>query len=414
MPAATTTPRTVPAATTTPRTIPAAAAPPPERRASPTSAGAATPRLDTLTTQPTPVLPSHEVTSRPDGLTTDPTPAFSIEDLGLPSDTMPSMPALRSTEPVVRFRAQTNTPAEATPTPALEPPAKQGDHPARLITPATALFAEPDPDAEAPATRATKRDLRPSPSSTTAQPEAASHRRGMLRRVLLVLVVFVLVGTLSAVAALYLTQADDTPAPEVKEPPKPPPQKANTTIRIKFVIVPEDSTITIEGKPMHTGSPWEVDIDPVVHQIEISHEGYKGQLTSVDPSAGESQVLRVVLDRLNPTAVNDAAVPPDLADAAPPMSPQKANPANVPQSAVSKISGRLPSASKLGPDLPASISAKLCIDETGQVTSSEVLTTLQPRAAMDIADAQRAWRYAPYKVNGTARAACFIGTFRLR
>lgn len=83
--------------------------------------------------------------------------------------------------------------------------------------------------------------------------------------------------------------------------------------------------------------------------------------------------------------------------------------------AVTRISGRSPSPTKIrGVELPSAISAKLCIDEAGQVTSPEVLTELPAATAAEIADALRSWRYTPYKVDGVARAACFIVTFRAR
>ena len=124
--------------------------------------------------------------------------------------------------------------------------------------------------------------------------------------------VLVLVGTASALVALYLARVPETTT-EV-EPPVPPPQ-SKTVSTVKFVVVPADSTITIEGKPMHTGSPWDVDLAPGAHQIEIHHDGYKSWLTSTDIPRGETLTLRVVLDPFDSAVVIDATLPPVAAPA---------------------------------------------------------------------------------------------------
>jgi hypothetical protein len=87
----------------------------------------------------------------------------------------------------------------------------------------------------------------------------------------------------------------------------------------------------------------------------------------------------------------------------------------IPSTAVSKLSGAPPSITKLGPaELPPEISAKLCIDEAGHVTSSGTLTTLPPQAGAEIVSALRTWQYTPYRVDGAARAACFVISFRVK
>jgi hypothetical protein len=112
---------------------------------------------------------------------------------------------------------------------------------------------------------------------------------------------------------------------------------------------------------------------------------------------------------------NGSAAPPAPGQDIPaPASSPPAPPASVSPTAVSKLSGRPPRITKLGgAALPSTISAKICIDEAGQVTASTVLTELPARAATEIADALRTWRYAPYKVHGVARAACFVDSVRV-
>ena len=493
---------------------------------------AATPRSDT---ERNPTLPGGDWSPRPDTSTTERTPAFSPDDFLQPSDTVPSMPALHSSEPIVRFRAPTIPPVEATP-----PPSR---HTSRLLTPATELFAEPEPESQPAArTPATSAHSLQRPASLVGATETAPHRRATLRRILVLVLALLLAGAAAIAASRYVTQARDITSDDRSPVPVPHP----TIGTLKLSVVPEDSAITIAGRPIHAGSPWKIDLPPGVHQIEIHHDGYKGWLTSIDLVAGESEVLRVVLEPLDSAVITDATLivastppaletvldgatltvrtpikmplapgphtvvlrmngvdvwkqpldarasaiyefhptinpgnpgnpgspgnpanpdiagaphpdasptldaalpepgpstapepgrpppdrapdsaaptdgsvaptPPDQATptpAPPAPAPPAVRPASVSPKAVVKLSGAIPRVGRPNSaDLPAVISAKLCIDEAGQVMTSDVLTPMQPPAAAEILDVLRGWRYAPYKANGVARAACFVVTF---
>jgi hypothetical protein len=60
------------------------------------------------------------------------------------------------------------------------------------------------------------------------------------------------------------------------------------------------------------------------------------------------------------------------------------------------------------------IAAKVCIDESGRVTSADMLSKLERHTASDFVDAIRTWKYAPYKQAGIATAACFAISFRVK
>jgi len=60
------------------------------------------------------------------------------------------------------------------------------------------------------------------------------------------------------------------------------------------------------------------------------------------------------------------------------------------------------------------VSAKLCIDVDGKVTSAYAITKIEHHAAEDLADVLKTWRYAPYKLNGKSNAACFAVSFRIK
>ncbi|MBL9014335.1 MAG: protein kinase [Myxococcales bacterium] len=137
------------------------------------------------------------------------------------------------------------------------------------------------------------------------------------------------------------------------------------------------------------------------------------------------------------TKAPEPARPPEPARVEPPVAkpaePQIAKPAppaaSVPKPAavpsgpvtvlptqVQKLSGSVPELAKnKNVDLPPVIAAKLCIDATGAVTKADVLSKIaDKRAAADFATALTSWRYAPYKKDGTAMAACFALSFRVK
>jgi hypothetical protein len=82
---------------------------------------------------------------------------------------------------------------------------------------------------------------------------------------------------------------------------------------------------------------------------------------------------------------------------------------------VTRISGSTPTInkSKRG-EVPAVVTAKLCIDTTGRVSSVDVITKLERMTVNDLTDALKRWTYAPYKHNGTLSPACFVVNFRVR
>jgi serine/threonine protein kinase len=119
------------------------------------------------------------------------------------------------------------------------------------------------------------------------------------------------------------------------------------------------------------------------------------------------------------TAPPTAAAPPSPPPAAPSPAPAKplapAGPVLVLQNQVTRVSGGEPDiAAFKNTSVPPTISAKVCIDPAGHVTTVNVLTKLDRQAASDLADAVKAWAYAPYKKDGTAVAACFVLAMRVR
>jgi hypothetical protein len=108
-----------------------------------------------------------------------------------------------------------------------------------------------------------------------------------------------------------------------------------------------------------------------------------------------------------------AVATPAPTTAMPPTGPART--ITVAPSAVTRISGSAPEISQhKHADVPASVASKVCISHTGRVTSVAVITKLDSRVAADITRALEAWQYAPYKLNGTPTAACFVVSFKLK
>ena len=106
---------------------------------------------------------------------------------------------------------------------------------------------------------------------------------------------------------------------------------------------------------------------------------------------------------------------PVPAPPAPPPPPPMTAPVVVPAQQVQKLTGTTPNIEAFkNSDVPAMISAKLCIDPTGKVIDVSVLTKLDRQASGELAEALKAWSYAPYKRDGAAVNACFVVTLRVK
>jgi hypothetical protein len=104
-------------------------------------------------------------------------------------------------------------------------------------------------------------------------------------------------GVAATVVTLAVIMKDDEVAPKAAATPTVEPlPKTNGTL--KFVIDPTGATIKVDAEPPQTGSPWQIQLPAGLHQVEINHPGYKSWLTSIELSHGETQTLRVVLEKI--------------------------------------------------------------------------------------------------------------------
>ncbi|MEZ4402956.1 MAG: protein kinase [Kofleriaceae bacterium] len=112
----------------------------------------------------------------------------------------------------------------------------------------------------------------------------------------------------------------------------------------------------------------------------------------------------------------DAGVvkPPVVVKAPPP--PVVTKPVVVPPNAVRRTAGDLPRITTIarpGQTVPSSVSAKICIDTSGGVTSASVINKVSDDVGAKLTQAIRSWRFTTYKQNGIAVPACFVNTFAL-
>jgi PEGA domain len=115
--------------------------------------------------------------------------------------------------------------------------------------------------------------------------------------------------------------------------------------------------------------------------------------------------------------------PPPLSTTTTPIIPVKppqaplvaAGPVPISSSAVKRVSGDAPNLRTLRmDDLPKVISAKMCIDTSGSVTSVSILQSIDNRFVRELQNTLKKWRYTPYKLDGTLRAACFVVPMRTK
>ena len=109
--------------------------------------------------------------------------------------------------------------------------------------------------------------------------------------------------------------------------------------------------------------------------------------------------------------------PPPPEPVAPPKPPKPAPPARiavVAASAVTKVAGDLPALKSSTGASNGDVLAKLCIDQTGRVTSARIIKATGGIAASELQRALSAWRYRPYVgQDGAVQPVCFPLSLRL-
>ncbi|MFN0249560.1 MAG: protein kinase domain-containing protein [Kofleriaceae bacterium] len=506
--------------------------------------------------------PGDDIYSRP-----TPNPTASLPTRTPAADEIFSRPTPSpNAMPVVRFREPTMPPADApTELPVGAPLSgqirtKPGHAPARALT-------APAVDEDVPTLAGkTARSTGPAIGEAMLREKSKGPRKSLV-----ILAGIVGAGAIATATTLYVTRGDQVkPVTEQSQPRVAP----RTVGMVKFNLEPADAEIVIGGQLAHAGSPFQIELEAGVHQVQINRAGYKSWLTALELSASETQTLRVVLEPLGsavsanveeatlilsstpsgldawldgkllpvktpikmpikvgphtivlkknddevwrqdlvaqanaehefspsmdalkvreraerraaptrevapareserpsvterevpapsavapaptpttptptnaapattaltttttepspppptPTTPSTTAAPANTptapaiakpAPTAPPAPPRIAGPMTIPPSKVSKLSGAMPELSKTRHgEIPPVVAAKLCIDHTGAVTSTDLITKLEARAALEMTQKLKSWRYTPYKPQGspTPAAACFAVSFR--
>lgn len=242
--------------------------------------------------------------------------------------------------------------------------------------------------------------------------------------------------------------------------------------QLRFVVEPKDATIVVDGHGEHTGTGKKIKLKAGSYNVVVKHDGYKSWNATIDVEANENQTVRVALapegsdETSEGTPVKDArkathsarrdrerrrrrrtriTTPTDDVDddsgdemdddlkvkvgettsltpniikptlAPTPTAPKSTGPAIVLVHKVKKVSGSFPALRSLkGEDLPGRISVKLCISTSGTVNTVKVITSVPLRMKRTLRASLSSWRYRPYKSGGSARAACFVHSFKLK
>ncbi len=154
---------------------------------------------------------------------------------------------------------------------------------------------------------------RPPAHASTPPVNVPTISRNPKRTWLFVLGGLLIAGGTATIVALSLGGDDDKPAPVTQPAPAPslpptPVPAVPATGTVTFVFEPEDAEISVEGKLVHTGSPWAGILPAGIHQIEIHKQGYKAWVTSLELSPGETHPMHIVLDKVVVDAPDDATL----------------------------------------------------------------------------------------------------------
>jgi len=109
--------------------------------------------------------------------------------------------------------------------------------------------------------------------------------------------------------------------------------------------------------------------------------------------------------------------PPPVAPVVPRPQPAivQQGPVTIAPTAVTRVFGEAPTLGKSKrAEVPPIVAAKVCIDQSGRVTSVDMISKLERHAASDLANTMRSWRYTPYREGGVERSACFVVSFRVK
>ena len=246
---------------------------------------------------------------------------------------------------------------------------------------------------------------------------------------------------------------------------KNPPPAAAPKAWVAFHTEPANAIVEIAGKQVGSSAR----LDPGVYTVTVRSDGYKPWTTSMTLAAGDRQTINVALEheavavvesppkkqvetppkhdveqphekkhaKSHREAVAKVESPKQEAKVEPPkveppkqevkveppkVEPPKPEPAVVETkpkttpvvaaTAVTKISGDIPALHGGGGESSGDVLAKMCIDETGRVSSVQI-----KKSPADIAsELQRAltsWRYKPYMTGATASPVCFALQLRV-
>ena len=137
---------------------------------------------------------------------------------------------------------------------------------------------------------------------------------------------------------------------------------------------------------------------------------------AVAPPAGSGSAKAGAVDPFGQPLPPSKPTPVPAPAPAPIPAPRTGPPILIPPNAVKRTSGELPRISTItrpGQEVPAMVTAKICIDAAGAVTNVTILK-LSGDVASKLAAAIKTWRFTPHKLDGKPTPACFVNPFALK
>jgi serine/threonine protein kinase len=116
--------------------------------------------------------------------------------------------------------------------------------------------------------------------------------------------------------------------------------------------------------------------------------------------------------KVEPPKVEPKPEPPPVKPVEPPVEIKPARTPVVSAGAVTKLSGDVPTLRAKNAEGSGDVLAKMCIDDTGRVSSVKIVKS-NPEIADELRTALASWRYKPYQKDGKSSPVCFPLSLRV-
>jgi len=189
---------------------------------------------------------------------------------------------------------------------------------------------------------------------------------------------------------------------------EPPPQKPPKQVAASEPKPVEEPKRVDEPKHTAPAEPKEPKRTP---KQTPKHEPKHGT-AKVDKQVAEDDPPKADPPKVDPPKVDPPKVDPPKVEPEKPVEVKPARTPGVAASAVTKLSGEVPTLRAKTAEGSGDVLAKMCIDEQGKVSSVKIVKS-NPEIAGQLQNALSSWRYKPYLKDGKASPVCFPLSLRV-